>query len=215
MVLVVHPVLVKRQFGHRMMVLPLRLISHQFLDLKACCSSVSDIQASISMPMVILLSRASLVLYPFGIAFHSIPIIAPFFADVNLNYSASNPVTPGGTSLDQMRFTMIFMLTLTYSNAITVTWDDVDGYGIAEADPNAFQVILRAGQNDDFEIEFRYEDINWTYGSASDGVHAAAGYSGGQPGALNTFYELPQSRTAAMADLENLDLLAMASLPSV
>ena len=51
----------------------------------------------------------------------------------------------------------------------------------------------------ELEINFRYEDINWLVGTASGNTYARAGYYIGG----NMSYELPQSGTFSMLDLES------------
>ena len=115
----------------------------------------------------------------------SLPIIAPFFADVDTrenNIEASEGGTSTGSNL-------VYYDVDLQENKLTVTWDDVGKFA-NETTPNAFQLILTDQGNGDFDIEFRYEDIQWTVGGASEDVYARVGYSGGN-GA--DFYELPFS----------------------
>ena len=121
------------------------------------------------------------------------PIIAPFLADVDTRGAPAAP-TPGGTS----RGTGLVW----YDQddvSFTVTWDDVGYYGYAQAHteaPNAFQLRLTRVGAQDFDIDFRYEDVNWTSGDASGGTGglggtaARVGYSAGD--GVN-YVELPQS----------------------
>ena len=51
-----------------------------------------------------------------------------------------------------------------------MTWDDVGYYSSQTDKLNAFQLILDDRGNGNFDITFRYEDINWTTGSASGGT---------------------------------------------
>ena len=79
---------------------------------------------------------------------------------------------------------------------MTITWDDV-GYFPSQSDKlNSFQLVLISEGNGNFDIQYRYGDIEWTTGGASGGsgglggTPARAGYSAGD-GAH--YYELPQS----------------------
>jgi hypothetical protein len=117
-----------------------------------------------------------------------IPIIAPFFADVDTTGPGSGLVTYGNDTLcDRPVF--------------GVNWIDV-GYFFSAVDRlNSFQLIL-IDRSDiapgDFDIEFNYDQIQWETGDASGGTgglggeSARVGYSNGtgQPG---TFFELPGS----------------------
>jgi len=125
------------------------------------------------------------------------PIIAPFFADVD---TRSGPVTtsPGGNSQGT---------NLTYwdiapaRNQVTLTWDDVGAFSL-ETDPNAFQLILTDLNEGNFQIEFRYEELQWVVGSASGDRFARAGYSAADG---ENAFELPQSGDAEqILDLVNV-----------
>lgn len=121
------------------------------------------------------------------------PIIAPFWADVDTRNPVST-VTPGGTSTGSN----LLWYDLDSANRVfTATWDDVGFYSQDNSKLNAFQLRLQqVGTMGDFDIEFRYEEINWTTGDASSGsnglggVPARAGYSSGN--GVN-FFELSQS----------------------
>ncbi|WP_110180573.1 nidogen-like domain-containing protein [Nocardioides solisilvae] len=118
-----------------------------------------------------------------------LPIIAPFFADVDTRGTNSWEVSYG-TSPDGTKF--------------CVNWADVGYYSYADDKLNTFQLILSSTENDpgrsegDFDITFNYDRVLWETGEASDGVDgfggtsAAVGFSGGtgQPG---TFVQLAGS----------------------
>ena len=121
------------------------------------------------------------------------PRIAPFWGDVDTRNGASGLVYIGSPNPD----------------AVVVTWHNV-GYFASQADKlNDFQLTL-LNRNDtgagNFDIEFRYNQLQWTTGSASGGVNglggtpAQAGYNAGDD--IN-FFTLPGSRTAAVLDLQN------------
>jgi hypothetical protein len=98
------------------------------------------------------------------------PTIAPFFADVNIN--------SGGEiywDLDPV------------AGTVTVTWDGVEPY--SGSGENSFQVVITSTGDGDFELEFIYEDIQWTNGY---GEEAETGVTDG--GAND--YELPGSGNA-------------------
>lgn len=128
------------------------------------------------------------------------PIIAPFWADVDTstyNYVSGalsdGYVTPtaGGTSMgSNLTWYDIDPATGTF----TVTWDDV-GYYSANTDKlNAFQLQLISTGGGNFDIVYRYEDINWTTGDASSGTGglggtvARAGFSAGDGSNYYEFY---------------------------
>ena len=130
------------------------------------------------------------------------PIIAPFWADVYTNLAGV--ATPGGnsTGADRVHYDLD-----TVNGVVTITWDDVGYYSNHNDKLDAFQLQLINEGSGNFDIVFRYENINWTTGDASGGsgglggTPARAGYSAGD----NVHYfELPQSGTqASMLGLPN------------
>lgn len=120
-----------------------------------------------------------------------LPIIAPFFADVDTRGTGSSQVTYG-SSPDGSTF--------------CVNWADVGYYSSHVDKLNTFQLLLT--KNDlgegrvagDFDITFNYDRILWETGDASSGsggfggTSATAGFSAGT-GAAGTFVQLPGSLT--------------------
>lgn len=117
-----------------------------------------------------------------------IPIIAPFFADVDTRGTGSGLTMYGTDSLCGRA-------------AFGVDWFNV-GYFNSHVDKlNTFQLIL-VDRSDtgagNFDIEFNYQQIQWETGDASGGSgglggsSAAVGYSNGT-GVSGTFFELPGS----------------------
>lgn len=125
------------------------------------------------------------------------PIIAPYFADVDTR--VGNVVTYGtGTITDA---------SLGWNNAaeFAVEYPAV-GYFFEHVNKlNTFEVIL-VNRSDiaagDFDIEFNYNQIQWETGDASGGSNglggtpATVGYSNGQSGSNNVFFQLPGSLTS-------------------
>lgn len=100
------------------------------------------------------------------------------------------------------------------TKTITVTWDDVGYYSYKQDKTNAFQLQIVNTQDGSFDIYFRYEDVNWTTGSASGGTNglggtiARAGYSAGDG---SHYFELPFSGDQnGMLTLENYTVSGMA-----
>src|SRR5436190_1210963 len=123
-----------------------------------------------------------------GADYEGLPIIAPFFADVDTRGLLSGVTTYG---------------TGTYNghDAFVVTWPGVGYYSTQTNKLNSFQLILTDRSDigsGNFDITFNYSQIQWESGSASGGVNglggvsAAAGYSNGT-GAAGTYYQLPGS----------------------
>lgn len=124
------------------------------------------------------------------------PIIAPFWADVDTRGGAVTP-TLGGNSTGT---NLVYYDIDEEAKIFTVTWDDVGYYSSRTDKLNAFQLQLVSKGDGNFDIVYRYEDINWTTGSASGGSGglggsvARAGYSAGNS---NGYYEMPQSGNQA------------------
>lgn len=115
----------------------------------------------------------------------NLPIIAPFWADVDTTGAGSALTTYGTTTFGG-------------HTAFCVSWDGV-GYFDGHADKlNSFQLLL-VDRSDvgagDFDIVFNYKNLLWETGDASGGVDgfggssARAGYSDGQ----SNSFELPGS----------------------
>jgi hypothetical protein len=93
------------------------------------------------------------------------------------------------------------------SDTVVVTWDRVGYYSQHTDKTNSFQIVLRNRADTgvgNFDIDFRYSQLQWTTGDASDGVDglggipASAGYDAGD--GVN-FLTLPGSRTDAVLEL--------------
>jgi|GEM_PF-894416 len=131
------------------------------------------------------------------------PMIAPFFADVDTRGPAGN-VSPEGNSTGT---NLVHYDLDTVNGVITITWDDTGYYSGQTDKVNAFQLRIFDQGGGNFSFEFRYENIDWTTGSASGGsgglggTVARAGWTAGD--GVN-FYELPQSgNQPAILDLES------------
>lgn len=133
------------------------------------------------------------------------PEISPFFADVDTRGDAVAP-SPGGVSQGT---NLVYYDFDTENDRFVVTWDDV-GYFNSHTDRlNSFQLILNDRGDGDFDIEFRYEQIDWVTGDASGGsgglggTAAVAGYTAGT-GNPAAYFELPAAgNQELMLDLEN------------
>lgn len=122
------------------------------------------------------------------------PEITPFFADVDTRDDTVTP-TEGGNSTGS---NLVYWDFDTVNDRIIVTWDDVGYFSGGTDRLNAFQLVLDDRGGGNFDITFRYEDINWTTGSASGGsdglggTPARAGFTAGT-GDPAAFFELPAS----------------------
>ena len=132
------------------------------------------------------------------------PIIAAFWADIDTR-GGEVTATPGGTSTGS---NLLWYDLDAVTHTFTATWDDVGYYGSHTDKLNAFQLsIHEINAQGDFDIIFRYENVDWTTGDASDGSNglggtpARAGYSAGNG---TDYFELPQSgNQAALLALES------------
>ncbi|MFN5515968.1 MAG: PEP-CTERM sorting domain-containing protein [Cyanobacteriota bacterium] len=122
------------------------------------------------------------------------PIIAPWWADVDTRNLESGVV----------------YYTAPNADTVVVTWDRV-GYYPSQADKlNSFQLVLKNRADTgagNFDVEFRYNQLEWTTGSASGGsgglggIPAVAGFDAGDDA---NFFMLPGSRTGEVLDIINL-----------
>jgi hypothetical protein len=120
------------------------------------------------------------------------PMIAPFWGDVDTRCSDCGEVYIGSPN----------------ENTVVVTWNEVGFYSSDSSLTNTFQLVLidRADTGaGNFDVEFRYDDINWTTGNASGGTDglggtpAQAGYDAGD--GVN-FFIVPGSQTSSVVDLD-------------
>lgn len=104
---------------------------------------------------------------PFGLLTSTIPIIAPFFADVDTRNLGSDVVRYGTGSIGGR-------------SVFGVNWIDVGYFGSHADKLNSFQLII-TNRSDiaagDFDFEFNYDKIQWETGDASGG----SGGFGGSP----------------------------------
>ena len=110
------------------------------------------------------------------------PMIAPFWGDVDTRTAGA--VYVGAPNTD----------------TVAVTWNNVGYYNRHSNPTNNFQLLLRNQGLGNFDIEFRYDRLQWTTGDVSGGIAAQAGFDAGD---LTNFFTLPGSRTAAVLDLDN------------
>lgn len=132
------------------------------------------------------------------------PIIAAFWADVDTRGNAPNPPSVGGNSTGSNR---VWYDLDTDKGIFTATWDDVGYYGNHSDKLNAFQIQLINKGEGNFDIVYRYENVDWVTGDASGGTDglggsvARAGYSAGNE---EGYFEMTQSGNQdAMLALES------------
>lgn len=118
------------------------------------------------------------------------PMIAPFWADVDTRCTTCGAVYVGAPN----------------TGTVAVTWNNVGYFSGHSNLTNNFQLLLRNQGAGNFDIEFRYDRLQWTTGDASGGsggfggTPAQAGFDAGDG---ENFFTLPGSRTAAVLDLDN------------
>jgi len=132
---------------------------------------------------------------PFPISFR--PMIAPYWGDVDTR--SSNVPEP----------TQNLVYYTALENQFFVTWYYVGYYSYRTEKLNAFQLILTDRSEiapGDFDVEFRYEQLEWTTGNFSGG----SGGLGGTPaqvgfdaGDWTHFYKHPDSMTGEILNLVN------------
>ena len=124
---------------------------------------------------------------PFGLQDTNVPIIAPFFADVDTRGAGSSPVRYGyGVTMYEGHKTFC------------VNWVNVGYYSGHDDKLNSFQLLLVSRPDKgagSFDIVFNYDRIQWETGDASGGVAGFGGQSArvgfssgsGQPGSVTEF----------------------------
>lgn len=137
---------------------------------------------------------------PIAIPGLSYPILAPFFADVDLR-----PGSPAGiyTCRDVANKRLIF------------TWNEVGYYNQQTNKRNSFQLVMTnsSDQCQDprvtsaFDVQFRYKKLEWTTGDASSGSNGLGGTpatAGIDAGDTRNAVALPGSGSAAVLNLVSL-----------
>lgn len=104
---------------------------------------------------------------PFGLTTSSIPIIAPFFGDVDTRGGGSGLVQYGQDTIDGR-------------NVFGVNWIRVGYFGSHTDKLNSFQLIITDRSDiaaGDVDFEFNYDQIQWETGDASGGSGGLGGSS--------------------------------------
>jgi hypothetical protein len=123
------------------------------------------------------------------------PMIAPFWGDVDTRCETCGEVYVASPN----------------QQTVAVTWSNVGFYSSDSSKTNTFQLLLHdrsasTGNAGDFDIEFRYERLEWTTGDASDGENGLGGtpaQAGFDAGDETNFFVLPGSFTANVLDLQD------------
>ncbi len=115
---------------------------------------------------------------PSAMADATLPVIAPFFADVDTRDGGT--VSYGTGEVDGKL-------------AFGVNWLGVGSYMRNMDRLNSFQLVLiQRTVEGDFDIEFNYDKIEWDKGDVPDTISAVVGYSAGTQIA-GTYFQLPGS----------------------
>jgi hypothetical protein len=83
--------------------------------------------------------------------------------------------------------------------AFVVTWHEVPGYGLPTSYRNTFQAILATNGISSFAI-YNFEKLQWTSGSASNNIHAQAGFNAGD---LVNYFLINKSFSPAIVTIVN------------
>lgn len=123
---------------------------------------------------------------PSSFPISSQPMIAPYWGDVDTRCDNCGDVFIGSPNED----------------TLVITWDSVGYYSQQSDLTNTFQLVLIDREDTgagNFDVEFRYEEIEWTSGQASNGVPAQAGYDAGDG---ENFFTVPGSQTSEIANID-------------
>lgn len=132
------------------------------------------------------------------------PLIAPWWADVDTT-SRVGLLSP---------FQNNVYIASPNSNTVVVTWHDVGYYSSNNDKKNNFQLVLRNRAdtgNGNFDIDFRYQKLEWTTGDSSGGLNGLGGtpaQAGYDDGLGRNFLTLPGSRTGDILNIVNTSNVA-------
>jgi hypothetical protein len=129
-------------------------------------------------------------------------MIAPYWADVDTRNRVDNLPSP---------FMNNVYLANPDSKTVVVTWDTVGYFSQNNDKQNTFQLVLKdqsaaSGRAGDFDMEFRYGQLQWTTGDASGGENGLGGQpavAGWNAGAVTNSYSLIGSGTQNVVGLVN------------
>lgn len=130
---------------------------------------------------------------PFPIT--NLPMLAAFWGDVDTRGGSTNPADNN-----------VYYSTASPGKFI-VTWNKVGYYSAAINKLNSFQIVLTDRSEiaqGDFDIEYRYNQLEWTTGGASGGSNGLGGtpaQMGYDAGDGKNFYRHADSGTAAILNL--------------
>jgi hypothetical protein len=128
---------------------------------------------------------------PYAFPISSQPMIAPYWGDVDTRGAGNVYVASPNSS------------------TMAVTWNNVGYYSYGSNKTNDFQMLLLNRPDTgagNFDIEFRYNRLQWTTGSASGGWNGLGGtpaQAGFDAGDGTHYLMLPGSRTADVLQLAN------------
>ena len=131
--------------------------------------------------------------------------VAPFWADV---LTSNDPISnifyrqitdrPSLTELDQIVANAFpGQVTHRFIWAYVVTWHEVPGFGLSTLYRNTFQAIITTNGINSFSI-YNYDKLQWTAGSASQSVHAQAGFNAGD---MKNYFLIDKSFTPQVVQL--------------
>lgn len=135
---------------------------------------------------------------PFPIS--SQPMIAAYWGDVDTRGSAPATEPPGSNKV---------YYSFALPGKLVVTWFNVGYYSGAVNKLNSFQIIITDRPDTGLgnaDVEFRYNRLEWTTGSASGGSNGLGGTPaqiGFDAGDLKNFFAHPDSRTAKILEAIN------------
>lgn len=128
------------------------------------------------------------------------PMIAAYWGDVDTRGSVPASEPPGSNNV---------YYSFALPGKLVVTWFNVGYYVFAVNKLNSFQIIVTDRSDTgvgNADVEFRYNRLEWTTGSASGGSNGLGGTPaqiGFDAGDLKNFFSHPDSRTAKILDAIN------------
>ena len=176
---------------------------------------------------VLSFGEAELAYTPIPIPYSTFPMIAAFWADVDVRCGSGSLNNVGGCGADGgnafgyaivsssddsdpegqlyvasvgQHIKALYNADFTATTVLVTTWHEVGYYSLKTDKLNSFQIVLASDDvntGESFACLY-FKDIEWSLGQVSGSTHAQVGFDKGD---FSTYYAHPDSTTSSIADI--------------